>query len=314
MAFKGTYSAGAGYDTTVEMRESLLDIMRDISPNEDNYFMSNLAKGSAATQTLHEWNIYHEVRKTSMSAKAEGADTIFPDLQAETRSSNYTAILESPIKLSRTKASIAEVTGEDAFGKEKERALRRLKNEMEYAIINGTSAAGASGTARGLTGLAGCITTNVTNYSGAQCFTELVVNNMVQESYDSVGGSYVADLLSVPVVLKRRAATFGTNLTRNVNAEDKKLTHEVRVYDTEVGKTIMILANPDINKGAGNCTALLVREDLFELSFLVKSGEPHWEERSKSGDYVSGTYVTEFTLVSFNEKASAKHIGFLNTL
>lgn len=308
MAFKNTY------DSTTEMRESLLDILRDVSPNEGNYFISNLAKGPAATQTLHEWNIYHEARQTSFTPSPEGATTTFPVLQNEVRSSNYTSIAESAIMLSRTKASIAMVTGEDALGKEKERALKRLKNKMEYAIINGVAAVGTTAVGRQLTGIAGCITTNVTNYSGAQCFSEEVVNNMVQESWDAVSEDYVADLLAVPVVLKRRAATFGTNLTRNVNATEKRLTKEVRVYDTEVGPTIMIIANKDIDHGAGNNTALLVREDMFELSFLVKTGEPHWEERAKTGDNESGTYITEFTLVSYDEQASAKHIGFLTTL
>ena len=219
MAFKSTY------DATNEMRESLLDIIRDISPNEDNYFISNLAKGPAATQTLHEWNIYHEARATSVTPRVEGGTTVFPDLQAETRSNNYTVILEAPLMLSRTKASIAEVTGEDALSKEKERALRRLKSQMEYAIVNGAVTSGVTGTARQLMGIAGCITNNVTTYlSGLQSFTEGIVNDMVQESWEAVGGSYVGNVLALPIVLKRRVSTFGTNLTRMQPAVEKKLT------------------------------------------------------------------------------------------
>jgi hypothetical protein len=318
MAFKGTYSAGSGYDSTVEMRESLLDIIRDISPNEDNYFISNLAKGSPATQTVHEWNIYHEARASSVSPSAEGAETVFPDLQAEVRSQNYTTILESPMKLSRTKASIAEVTGADAMGVEKERALKRLKSKMEYAIVNGAVAAGSTSTARQLAGIVNCISTNVTLYASTadlqQSFTETILNDMVQISWDSVGADYVADVLAVPAVIKRRIAGFGTNLTRNVPASDKRLTKEVRVYDTEVGPTITVIANKDVPHAAHTETALLVREDMFELAFLVNSGEPHWEERPQTGDWKGGTYMTEFTLVSFDEKASVKFTGFAPSL
>lgn len=298
------------YSNTTEMRESLLDIIRDVSPNEDTYFISNLAKGTPALQTLHEWNIFHEARATSVDTEIEGAATSYPDLQDETRSSNRTVILDSPVRLSRTKASIAMVTGEDAMGVEKERALRRLKSEMEYAILNGVLAAGASGVARQLCGIDGCITTNVTAHASGQSFTETILNNMVQKSWDSVGANYVADVLAVPVVLKRRIAGFGTNLTRNVNAEDKKLTQEVRVYDSEVGKTVMVIAHKDINDAAGTLTALLIREDMFNLSFLVNSGEPHWEERAKDGDRENGVYVTEFTIVSYDEQASVKETGF----
>jgi len=35
-------------------RESLLSILRDVSPNTDNYFTSNLGKGPNATNTLHK--------------------------------------------------------------------------------------------------------------------------------------------------------------------------------------------------------------------------------------------------------------------
>ena len=309
MAFgKDTYNGAS------EMRESLLDIIRDISPNEDTYFVSNLGKAGVALQPLHEWNIFHEDRATTVGATVEGATTDYPDLQAEARSDNRTVILDAPVRLSRTKASIATVTGEDAMAVEKERALRRLKSEMEYAIVNGAKAAGASGVSRQLAGIDNCISTNVTAHASGQSFTEQILNDMVQTSWDSVGAGYVADVLAVPVVLKRRVASFGTNLTRNVNATDKRLTKEVRVYDSEVGQTVMVIAHKDVRKAAGTLTALLVREDMFELSFLVDSGEPHWEDRQKDGDRVNGTYITEFTLVSFDQQASVKRTGFNTNL
>lgn len=317
MAFKSTYTTNAGN----EMRESLLDIIRDVSPNEDNYFMSNLAKGPNATQTLHQWNIYHEGRATAVAVSIQGADTTYPEPQIEVRSTNYTAIVESPVSVSRTKASIAMITGEDEYGKDKERALRRLKSKMEYAIINGAAAVGSSAAAAQLCGIAGSITTNVSAYpSGLQSFTETLLNDMVQTSWNAVGASYVANLLVGPVVLKRRVAAFGTNLTRTQPASEKRLTKEVRVYDSDVGPTIMVIAHKDIPivASAGASTpgaqALLVNDSLLELAFLVKSGEPHWEERAKTGDRVNGTYITEFTLVNFDEQAAVKNQGFLSVL
>jgi hypothetical protein len=283
--------------------------------------MSNLAKGPVATNTLHQWNIYHEARATTIVPSLQGAATSYPDLQVEARSTNYTCILEAPLQVSRTKASIAMITGEDEFGKDKERALRRLKSKMEYAIINGAAAVGSSATAAQLCGIMGSVTTNVSNYpSGLQSFTETLFNDMVQRSWTSVGASYVANLLAVPVVLKRRVASFGTNLTRTIPATEKRLTKEVRVYDSEVGPTIMVIAHKDIptvaSAGAttpGN-SALLVNDSLLELAFLVKSGEPHWEERAKTADAEQGTYITEFTFVNYDEQAAVKSGGFLTVL
>lgn len=304
----------AGKDTytgSSEMRESLLSILKDISPNEDTYFTSNLPKGPVATQTYQEWNTFYQARATSATLKAEGAATSYADLTAEARTGNYTGIVEEPVRVSRTKASIAMLTGEDAVAVEKNRALKRLKSQMEWVTINGAGpSAGLSGVARGIAGIDACISTNVTAHSSGQSFTEIILNDMMQDSWTQVGADYVANLLAVPVVLKRRVASFGTNLTRNVNAADKRLTKEVRVYDTEVGPTIMVIAHKDIRATAGTLTAYLLNDETFAQSFLVESGEPHWEDRAKDGDYVSGTYLSEFTVVSYAQRANVKRTGF----
>ena len=308
MAFgKQTYDASGK-----ELRESVLDILKHISPNEDNYFTSNLGTAPAATNTLHEWNLFNEARATSTSPRIEGAHTIYPDHPTETRSNNRLEVLDAPVKLSRTRASIANITGEDAMGVEKERALIRLKNLMEYDTINGVIAAGSSGVARGMAGIDGCISTNVTAWASGQSFTETILNDMVQTSWNAVGSSYVMDAVVAPVVIKRRVATFGTNLTRNIQASDLRLTKEVRVYDSEVGPTVKIIAHKDVRKTAGTVTVYGIRTDMFEHAFLVGSGEPHWEDRAVAGDYKNsvGTYITEFTLVSYGQAASIKSTGF----
>lgn len=307
-----------GKDTYVgssEMRESLLNIMRDVSPNEDNYFMSNLSKGPVATQTYQEWNTFYQARPTSFTGLAEGAETTYADLPSESRTGNYTIIKDEPVRVSRTKASIAMVTGEDAVGKEKERALKRLKASMEWVTINGSGpSAGLSGVARGMAGIIGTISTNVTARATGTSFTETELNDMIQESWVQVGSEYVADLMVAPVVLKRRVAGFGTNLTRNVNASEKRLTKEVRVYDSEVGPTVMVIAHKDIANVASGTQALILNESTLAHSFLIDSGEPHWEDRAKDGDYVSGVYITEFSLVNYAQRSSVKRTGFATTL
>jgi gas vesicle protein len=202
------------------------------------------------------------------------------------------------------------VTGEDAMGKEKERALKRLKAKMEFETLNGAYASGDSGVASGMVGIVGSISTLVTAHSSGQSFTEQILNDMAQDSYNQVGSEYIADILVAPIVIKRRVSGFGTNLTRNVQAKDKRLTKEVRVYDSEVGQTIMVLAHKDVNAAAGTLTALLLREDCFEHSFLVGTGEPHWEDRAVDGDRKNGVYITEMSLVSYAQRASVRRTGF----
>ncbi|GIW70205.1 MAG: hypothetical protein KatS3mg101_0952 [Patescibacteria group bacterium] len=218
--------------------------------------------------------------------------------------------MDAPVRLSSTKASIASVTGEKPLAVEKARALRRLKNKMEYLLINGTAAAGDTGTARGMAGIDAFITSNVTARASGTSFTEQELNDIIQQSWDAVGNSYVADLIVAPVVIKRRIASFGTNLTRTIPAADKRLTNEVRVYDSEVGQTVKVIAHKDVRSAAGTLTVLAIREDLSQMAFLTGGNEPHWEEFSKTGYSVKGAYVTEFTYVDLNEKANVKRTGY----
>jgi hypothetical protein len=298
----------------VEMRESLLSILKDVSPNEDNYFISNLGTSDPAMNTIHEWNLYYAARPTSVTAKAEGAETVYPDLPFETRSNNRTAILEEPVKLSRTRKSIAMVTGADALTVEKERALARLKAQMEWNTINGAYASGISGTARGMAGIDGMISTLVTARGTNISFTEAELNDIVQDSYDQVGYDYVMNMLVAPAVIKRRVAGFGTNVTRNINASEKRLTSEVRVYDSELGPSIMIIAHKDVRKIATSLTVYGLNDNLLEYSYLVGTGEPHWEDRAVTGDNTPGTYITEFTLVNYQERGMVKRQGYSHTL
>ena len=298
----------------VEMRESLLSIMRDVSPNEDNHLMSNLGKSSPAMNTIHEWNLYYQSRATSATGSVEGAITSYADLDSETRSNNRTIILDEPVRLSRTRKSIAMVTGEDAMSKEKERALKRLKSQMEWATINGSYASGSSGVARGMAGIDACISSNVTVRATDTSFTETELNDIVNDSYTGVGHEYIMDVLLCPPIIKRRIATFGTNVTRNINASDKRLTSEVRVFDADLGPAIKIIAHKDVTATQGNLKVYGLREDTFEYSFLVGTGEPHWEDRATDGDRDNGVYISEFTLVSLAEKASVKRSGYAITL
>ena len=61
-------------------RESLLSVLKNASPNVDNYLTTNLGVAEAATQPLSEWVTYSKDRATSVTATAEGADYSFGDL------------------------------------------------------------------------------------------------------------------------------------------------------------------------------------------------------------------------------------------
>jgi hypothetical protein len=293
-------------------RESLLSILRDVSPNTDNYFVSNLKKAPNATNTLHEWVTYNTARATADGFVAEGAAPSYAVINQPVRTSNITAIQTAPVRVTGTERAIATATGEDPFVFSKAEALKSLKSKMEYSIVNGTRASGASGTARGMTGIIGCISTNFTARGSGTSFTETEFNDIMQDSYDAVGSAYIADLLVCPMVIKRRIATFTTN-TRNIEAKEKRLTSEVQVYDSSVGKSVMIIPHKDLPKAAGTVTVLALNESTFAMSFLT-GREPQWQELAVDGDRSNGQYLAEFTVVSYADRANVKRTGYFHLL
>lgn len=303
-----TYSATPG-----DRRESLLSILKDVSPNEDNYFTSNLGKAPNATNTLHEWTEYYTARPSSVTFAIEGFQASYGDLTRPTRLNNATAIVDEEVRVSGTMRAVSTATGEDPYAFQKGEALKRLKAKMEFATINGAFASGSSGVARGMFGFDGMISTNITARASGTSFTETELNDIMQNVWDQVGSEYVADLIVAPMVIKRRIAGFTSNLTRNIDAKEKRLTNEVRVYDTQVGQTVMVMAHKDVRAAAGTLTVYALREDTWKHAFLA-GREPQWEELAKDGDRENGMYVTEFTLVGYAQRASAKRTGYATTL
>jgi len=304
---------GKQYANATDKVDSLLSILKDVSPNTDNYFVTNLGVAPSATNVLHEWPVFNTARPTSVTGVIEGAAAIFGDLTSPERSNNYTIILDEAIQLSDTAAAMSTITGEDPMAFQKDRALKRLKAQMEYVTINGDVVARLSGVASGMNGYDQMISTNVTARASGTSFTETELNDMMQDSYDQVSMEFIADLIVCPMIIKRRISSFTSNLTRNIDASDKKLDNEIRVYDSSVGQTVKIIPHKDVRSAAGTLTVYAIREETFKHSFLVGQ-EPKFVPLARDGHAEKGMYSTEMTLVSFAQRASAKRSGFATTL
>lgn len=294
-------------------RESLLSVLKNASPNVDNYLTTNLGVAEAATQPLSEWVTYNDARATSVTSQPEGGDYTFADLVQPSRSNNYTTIVTEPVQVSKSEQATKVATGQDPWAFQKAMAIMRLKNKMEFLTINGAKVSGISGTGRVLAGIDGCISTNVTARTSGTSFSETELNDIMQESWNAVGSQYIADLLLVPAIIKRRIAGFGTQLVRNVNAADKKLTTEVQVYQSNLGNDVMIIPHKDVRAVAGTVTVYALREDLYKQQFLT-GREPMWSDVASVGSYDRGVYETEFTVVSLQQSASVKRTGYSSTL
>jgi len=288
-------------------REDLLSLLKDVSPLGGNYLTGNLGT-SVARNTLHEWVTYNQTRPTSVTFSVEGADASFNDLTMPVRSRNYTAILTESVKVSNTERAMSIATNEDPYSFQKQKALMRLNAKMEFAVLNGAGpSAGASGYPRGMAGIDGCISTNATALSSGTSLSVTRLEDLLQLSYDQVGMEYIADVVLVPMVLKRRISALTTNITNYVNETDT-LYKNISVFDSSLGQ-VRVIPHRDVRNVTGSTTIYALRMDTFRIAFL-EGRQPSFTELPANGDYTAGQYVTEMTVESLAERASVKATGF----
>lgn len=296
------------YDDTTR-REDLLSIIRDVSPNADNILTTELG-ANVANNTLHQWLVRSIARPSSTNFSAEGADFAGGAGDPPTRSDNITAIIKQEVRVSGTEQAVRVGLPGNPMDDEKMVKLGRLKADMEYALINGAVASGASGTARGMDGIDSVISTNLTARSSGTSMSVTELEDMHENSWNAVGSQFIADMLLCPMGIKRKIATFTTRVTPNTMAvsEADKGFNNISFFQSSSGD-LKIVPHKDVRNTAGTTTAYLIREDLYKMAFL-KGREPKWEEISKVGDADRGMYLTELTLESLGESASVKRTGY----
>lgn len=287
-------------------RESLLSILKDVSPLGGNYLVENLGT-SVARNTLHQWPVYNQTRPTSVTNTIEGAEATVVDLTAPTKSDNITAIISEVVTVSGTERAVTVATNQDPLSFQKMQALKRLSAKMEYSLVNGTKASGASGVARQMAGIDSVISTNATALSSGTSLTVDRLEDLLQLSWNEVGQEYVADTIICPMGLKRKISTFTTNITNFVNETDR-LYRNIAVFESNLG-IVRIVPHKDVRNNAGSTTLYALRMDTYKMAFL-EGREPQFQELAKGGDYDKGQYITEFTLESYAQRASVKATGF----
>lgn len=285
-------------------REDLLDVIGDVSPDETP--LMTLFGTSTARGTLHEWLEYSVSRPSSVSSDIEGADTTFGDLTQPSRTNNVTHIIKQAIQVSRTERAVNVAGMGDPYAFQKADALRQLKMKMEYALLNSTRASGSSGVARTMTGIDAFITSVVTARNSGTSFSETELNDMTADAYTTVRADKVFDMVLCTVKIKQAIAGFGGNSTRYIDAQEKRLTRDILVYDSAVGSH-RIMHHRDVRNTAGSVTVYGLREDLHKVAYL---DQPMFEELGKQGDADRAHWVTEFTLEAIQEAADVKRTGY----
>ncbi len=290
-------------------REDLLSILRDVSPISDNYLVTNLGT-SKATNTLHEWLVFNVSRPTSVTFATEGSDISNPLHTQPSRSNNVTAIIRREVQVSGTERAVKVGLPGDPMDFQKKVALSQFKADMEFALLRGTRASGASGTARGMDGINSVISTNLTARASGTSMSTTELEDIVQNSWDAVGSEFVGKVLLCPMGIKRKITTFTTRVQPQTPSTDR-IYNNISYYESASG-TVKIVPHKDVLNSAGTTHVYLLNEDMYRMAFLT-GREPKWEEKASVGDYDRGYYLAELTLESLAERASVKRTGYALT-
>jgi hypothetical protein len=289
-------------------KESFEDAIYNIAPT-DTPFLSGLKRKSIDAK-LHQWQT-DTLAAAAANAQLEGDDTANEAQTATTLWSNYTQISKKVIQVSGSNMAT------DKYGRGKDELAYRLgvkgselKNDMEFGLCqNTTFNAGAAGTARQSRGLEGWIYTNdvlgatgvspvpASNTAGTdgtqRAFTEDLLREAQKLCFDQGGNP---DILMVGTFNRGVVDSFTGFSTRMNDAKDKKIVATIEFYVGPFGKLKVVT-----NRFQRDRTAFLLDMDYWQLGVLRPMKT---EALAKTGDSEKRHILTEYTLISKNEKAS----------
>lgn len=284
-------------------REDLIDVIADVSPDENP--LVTMLGTTEASQTLHEWSDYFQARPSSNSKSIEGDDASFSDLSVATRKNNICQIIKQDFAVTETEIAVDKAGPRDAFARERQYALRRWKNQMEYAVIRGTKASGSSGVAREMDGLVAVIKTDglATSRASGTSLSENEFNDMIQGSFDVTDG-YIVDWILCTSKRKRDISNFTANNTRFVQADDKRLTKPVAIYESDFGvHTIKAHKDMPTNSVMG------IRREMVKIAYLTNR-KPKFVPLAQTGDAQKGQIVGEGTVEVMGARAMTYRDGY----
>jgi hypothetical protein len=297
------------------IRESLEDIIYDVSPEETPFYSA--CKKVKATNTLHEWQT-DSLRSSAANAHIEGDDTTAEARTATSRLGNYTQIFKNAVVIPDTDEGL------DKAGRAKEMAYQTLKIakeqklDIEKALFdNNARAAGNSTTARELAGAPAWMITNVdaqTGNSGADptgdgtdartddgtptAFSQTKFDLVMQSIWEQ-GGRPDVVYLSAFQMNKALAFTGINNQRSTIGASvggTNAVINAVDVYVTPWGTVEFIPSRENRSRDV-----FIMQNDMWSVGVLRPTKNT---ELSKTGDAQRRQVVTELTLCSLNEKAS----------
>jgi hypothetical protein len=298
--------------TAIGNREDLSDVIYDISPTKTP-FLSGISH-ETATATLHEWQT-DSLAAAANNAVVEGDDATTTAATPSVRLGNYTQISDKVPRVTRSQRQVQSAGRGDELEYQIMKAGKELKNDMETALLsNKARVAGGAAVARELGGVGSWIATNQsvgvggvaptgngtdTRTDGAQrVLSEAFLKSVLSDCWDQGGDPDTIMLGSFNKQAMSGFVTGGTSgsAQRIVNGDDSRLHTAVDIYVSDFGELRVVP-----NRFMRARDMLVLEMDMWAMATLASFEET---PLAKTGDSDRVQLLSEYTLVSRNEKAS----------
>jgi hypothetical protein len=202
--------------------------------------------------------------------------------------------------------------------------LRELKNDIEYGIVrNQASSAGGAGTGRSSAGMESWMSTNsiestttaaatTTGFSGGvvaaptdgtttAAFTEVLLKTTVNAAWSAGGDPSVVLINTTQKSVLDGFAGVATKYNEVKGAQQATLIGALDVYVSDVGNHTVVL-----HRHVRASVVLAIDPNYWALGFIRR---PQFIDIAKTGDSDKRLALADWTLISRNEKASAKLVA-----
>lgn len=301
-------------------REDLSDILTNID-KERNVFMSVIGKGECKA-LLHEWPEDTDDSATS-NAQVDGADAEFSEISMPSKLSNRVQLAARWFAITSLQESVDKAGRKSEVAYQTAKKLRALARDIEYAILNNTSAtAFASETAGTCYGLkhfgaaaSGANLYEFSGYDAGNLLTWDILNDRLEAAHEDYGEP---SLILAPSKQKRLISSFDQNnrIAINADAAAKKIVAAVDYLETDFGMLQVRLVyflyaedssgNDSLNSGASPYYDYLsiIDPKRYKLCFLKGHGVKS-ERLAKTGLSEKVQLSAAFTLEARNIKGDA---------
>ena len=298
--------------TAIGNREDLSDVIYRIDP-ADTPFMSAVEREKASAVN-HEWQTQALASVDTANAVLEGDDATTDAATPTVRLGNICQISDKVARVTGTQQAVEHAGRDDELAYQEMLKGLELKRDME-SILCGTNQAknaGAAATARVTASVLSWIKTNTskgasgsdpsaadgtgTRTDGTQrLFTEANLKTVLQSVWNNGGKP---DVVMTGGFNKQQFSTFTGRATPTEDTKAKKIVAAVDAYESDFG-TIKVAPNRFMRTR----DVLVLQTDMWAIAFL-NGRKMVSVNLAKTGDSERRQILSEYALVSRNEKAS----------